>query len=94
MTKYNAENVDQQDLTEFNAVRDKMLNGAYLKGYNRGLLRGANLHETLNRLSVIDDEKGGLIYERHNSRLDIHIQDDHRTLKVFVYPQEETNDNN
>lgn len=92
MTKYNAENVDQQDLTEFNAVRDKMLNDAYLKGYNRGLLKGANLHETLNRLSVIDDEKGGLIYERHDSHLDIHIQDDHQTLKIFVSPKEKESD--
>lgn len=43
----------------------------------------------VSRLSVIDDARGGLVYEKYNVVLDVQLQDDDRTLKIFVYQKGE-----
>ena len=43
----------------------------------------------VSRLSVIDDARGGLVYEKYDVVLDLQLQDDNRTLKIFVYPKGE-----
>lgn len=45
-----------------------------------------NRNAALTRLSVIDYARGGLVYERYSANLDMHYQDDGRTLKIFVTP--------
>jgi hypothetical protein len=49
-----------------------------------------NNYEEINRFEVIDEN--GRVYVRYNVTVDPHIQDDGQTLKVFILPQELTDD--
>lgn len=38
----------------------------------------------LNRVTLVDDDRGGIQYERHNIIVDHSIQDNGHTLKLFI----------
>lgn len=38
----------------------------------------------LNRVTLVDDDRGGIQYERHGITVDHSIQDNGKTLKLFI----------
>lgn len=38
----------------------------------------------INRVTIVDDDRGGIQYERYDIKVEPSIQDDGRTLKLFI----------
>lgn len=53
--------------------------------YEVGLIeQRLELFDNLNRVTLVDDDRGGIQYERHGIHVDSSVQDDGKTLKLFI----------
>lgn len=56
----------------------------------RGIIRDAkreereNIFANLTRVTLIDDDRGGIQYERYGINVEYSIQDNGKTLKLFI----------